>query len=69
MMRTGKPEEEDEDKKIKAYRMEEGVFVSIAEEAARLCRVEREEGSKGDRKHQKREAQATIKRRFYHVRK
>ena len=69
MMRTSKPEEEDEDKKIKAYRMEEGVFVSIAEEAARLCRVEREEGSKGDRKYRKREAQATIKRRFYHVRK
>jgi hypothetical protein len=43
--------------------------VSLAEEAARLCALERTEGAKGGNKHKKRESEVKMKERIYHVRK
>ena len=43
--------------------------VSLAEEATRLCALERTEGAKGGNKHKKREGKAKMKERIYHVRK
>jgi hypothetical protein len=58
-----------EDKKIIPYSVKEREFASIAEEAARLCALDRSGGAKGDKKHKKREEAATMKNRIYHVRK
>ena len=72
MMRIALPGNEDtvgEDKKIIPYSVREREFASIAEEAARLCALDRSEGAKGDKQHKKREEHAVMKKRIYHVRK
>jgi hypothetical protein len=69
MMRTSQAGETEEDRKIKSHSVEEGAAISVAEEAARLCRIDaRSEGAKSDRKYQKREEASTVKKRHYHVR-
>jgi hypothetical protein len=72
MMRITLPGNEEtlgEDKKIIPYSVREREFASIAEEAARLCSLDRNEGAKGDKKHKKREQASVMKKRIYHVRK
>jgi hypothetical protein len=56
-------------KNIINHSVVENEFVSISVEAARLCALDRSSGSKSDRKHNKRESEAKMKKRFYHVRK
>jgi hypothetical protein len=71
MMRITLPGNEQsatEEKKIIPYSVKEREFASIAEEAARLCSLDRSEGAKGDRKNKKREEAAVMKKRIYHVR-
>jgi hypothetical protein len=72
MMRIALPGNEQsaaEDKKIIPYSVREREFASIAEEAARLCSLDRSEGAKGNKKHKKREEAAVMRKRVYHVRK
>jgi hypothetical protein len=65
MMRITVPGNEQsaaEDKKIIPYSVREREFASIAEEAARLCSLDRSEGAKGNKKHKKREDAAAMRK-------
>jgi hypothetical protein len=57
-----------EEKTIIPYSVKERKFASIAKEAARLCSLDRFEGAKGDKKNNKREEAAVMKKQINHVR-
>ena len=49
--------------------MEDDRHASLAEEAARLCHLDRTKGAISFRKYQKRENSKVMEERFYHVRR
>ena len=62
------PEANESSKRVAPEAMVEGVSKSIAHEAARLCSdMARVEGVKSEGKYQKRETNASMKKRHYHV--
>jgi hypothetical protein len=62
------PEANESSKRVAPEAMVEGVSKSIAAEAARLCSdITRIEGVKSKGKYQKRETNAAMKKRYYHV--
>jgi hypothetical protein len=68
MCLTGTPEANDSQKRMSAESMTETASKSLAFEAQRLLSLDsRINGVKGDKKHGKREANATLKQRHYHV--
>jgi hypothetical protein len=68
MCLTGTPEANDSEKRMSAESMTETASKSLAVEAQRLLSLDsRINGVKGDKKHAKRQASATLKQRHYHV--
>ena len=68
MCLIGTPEANDSEKRMNAASMTENASSSLAQECARLCSTDnRMTGLKGDVKHAKRESNARVKRRHYHV--
>jgi hypothetical protein len=69
MTMIGRPEESNEDtNRMAAYSMVEGASNSLARECARLCsNASRSAGVKSEGKYAKRESNATMKMRNYHI--